>query len=111
MPWGKAVPPGSRAGQSERIATRSRSEAWKKPPRRIESSECITCDLCVRNCPPEFGAIFDRGLDVVIVPELCSGCPVCVLVCPVDCIYVDESWSPTVNEMWTHVEVTAKGTA
>jgi Fe-S-cluster-containing hydrogenase component 2 len=63
----------------------------------------------VRNCPPEFGAIFDRGLDVVIVPELCSGCPVCVMVCPVDCIYVDEDWSPTGRDMWTHIELTAEG--
>lgn len=93
--------------RAEVIATRSRSETWKKPPRRIETSECITCDSCLRGCPAEFGAIFDRGLDVVIVPELCSGCPACVLECPVDCIYVDEDWSPTDNAMWNHVELTA----
>ncbi len=91
----------------ERIAQRSRAETWKKPPRRIEASECITCDLCLRNCPEEFGAIFDRGLEVVIVPELCSGCPVCVMVCPVDCIYVDEEWSPTEPSLWDHVGLTA----
>jgi electron transport complex protein RnfB len=101
----------STARRDERITTRSRSVAWQKPPRRIESSECITCDTCVRNCPPEFGAIFDRGLDVVIVPELCSGCPVCVLVCPVDCIYVDEDWERTGNDMWNHIELTAGGTS
>jgi electron transport complex protein RnfB len=111
MPWGKGALPGTNAGRAQRIATRSRTESWKKPPRRIESSECITCDSCVRNCPPEFGAIFDRGLDVVIVPELCVGCPVCVMVCPVDCIYVDENWSPTDTEMWTHVELTAEPVA
>lgn len=108
MPWAKAAPPAAHTGRSERIAGRNRNEGWKKPPRRIESSECITCDLCLRNCPPEFGAIFDRGLSVVIVPELCSGCPVCVMVCPVDCIYVDEEWSATDAEMWNHVELTAK---
>jgi electron transport complex protein RnfB len=107
MPWGKSAPPGGTAGRAERLADRSRSDAWKKPPRRIEASECITCDRCLRNCPPEFGAIFDRGLDVVIVPELCSGCPVCVMVCPVDCIYVDEDWSPTDDDLWTHVTVTS----
>lgn len=109
MPWRKDAPPGVKPGRSERIATRSRNETWKKSPRRIESSECITCDTCVRNCPPEFGAIFDRGLDVVIIPELCSGCPVCVMVCPVDCIYVDEEWSPTRNDMWAHIELMAEG--
>jgi electron transport complex protein RnfB len=108
MPWSKGRAPDVGTGRSERIATRSRGEIWKKPPRRIEPSECITCDTCVRNCPPEFGAIVDRGLDVVIVPELCSGCPICVLVCPVDCIYVDEEWSPTRSDMWAHLELTAE---
>lgn len=108
MPWKKSASTLADAGRSDRVAKRSRSESWKKPPRRIETSECIVCDNCVRNCPPEFGAIFDRGLDVVIVPELCSGCPVCVMVCPVDCIYVDEEWEPTGPEMWNHVELTAR---
>lgn len=107
MPWGKDTAPEAEAERSNRVATRSRDEVWKKPPRRIEPSECITCDTCLRNCPPEFGAIFDRGLDVVIIPELCSGCPVCVMVCPVDCIYIDEDWSPTSNDMWTHIGLTA----
>lgn len=108
MPWARDNPPGASTGRSGRIAARSRSETWKKPPRRIESSECITCDSCVRSCPPEFGAIFDRGLDVIIVPELCSGCPICVTVCPVDCIYVDEEWDQTDNDMWNLVELTAE---
>ncbi|MEH1127375.1 ATP-binding protein [Micromonospora sp. CPCC 206061] len=110
MPMGTDTPPTAKSGRSERIDTRARDASWRKPPRRIEKSECITCDTCVRSCPPEFGAIFDRGLDVVIVPELCSGCPVCVLVCPVDCIYVDEDWSPTGNDTWTHIELTAEST-
>lgn len=109
MPWAKETPQDANTGRSERITRRSRSETWKKPPRRIEASECITCDTCLRNCPPEFGAIFDRGLDVVIIPELCSGCPVCVMVCPVDCIYVDEEWAGTDDETWNHIELTAKG--
>jgi Na+-translocating ferredoxin:NAD+ oxidoreductase subunit B len=111
MPWAKDTPPAASAGRSARISRRSRDEKWKKPPRRIEASECITCDTCLRNCPPEFGAIFDRGLDVVIVPELCSGCPACVMVCPVDCIYVDEEWAVTGEEMWNHIELTTGGTS
>ncbi|MBB5917422.1 electron transport complex protein RnfB [Nocardia transvalensis] len=94
---------GAGSTRHDRITTRGRNEAWRKPPRRIEASECITCDSCLRGCPPEFGAIFNRGLDVVIVPELCSGCPSCVLVCPVDCIYVDEDWESTGNDMWSLV--------
>jgi electron transport complex protein RnfB len=108
MPWKKAVPADTDAQRTERIVARSRDLKWKKPPRRIEASECITCDTCVRNCPPEFGAIVDRGLDVIIIPELCSGCPICVMVCPVDCIYPDEEWTSTGSEMWAHLELTAE---
>ncbi|AKG44993.1 4Fe-4S dicluster domain-containing protein [Streptomyces xiamenensis] len=107
MPLPKETSPVPNAGRDERIARRARGDNWRKPPRRIEASECITCDLCLRNCPEEFGAIFDRGLDVVIVPELCSGCPACVLVCPMDCIYVDEEWAPTGDVLWDHVGLTA----
>lgn len=109
MPWAKDAQPSASAGRSERISHRARNDAWKKPPRRIESSECITCDTCLRNCPPEFDAIFDNGLDVIIIPELCSGCPVCVMVCPVDCIYTDEDWNKTEPDMWNHIELTAEG--
>lgn len=110
MPGSIKQVPLTHTGRSERIHARTRGENWRKPPRRIETSECITCDMCLRHCPPEFGAIFDSGLNVVIVPELCSGCPACVLVCPVDCIYVDEEWSPTGSDLWTHVELTADQT-
>src|SRR5204863_22796 len=49
-------------------------------------SECINCDTCLRHCPPQFGAIFNHGTDVTILPELCSGCgkslpPVCPAFC------------------------------
>ncbi|MFX0577763.1 4Fe-4S dicluster-binding protein [Nocardia nepalensis] len=87
-------------GRNQIIETRSRKDEWRKPPRRIESAECITCDSCVRSCPAEFGAIIDNGLRVVIVPELCSGCPKCIAVCPVDCIYVDEDYQPTGETVW-----------
>lgn len=111
MPWAKEALVVANSGRSERIARRARHEGWKKPPRRIESAECITCDACTRNCPPEFGAIFDRGLEVIIVPELCSGCPMCVMVCPVDCIYVDEEWAETGPDMWNHIELTIEGSS
>jgi electron transport complex protein RnfB len=101
--------PSAPSGRAQRIAERTRGENWKKPPRRIETSECITCDTCLRSCPEEFGAIFDIGLDVVIIPELCSGCPACVLECPVDCIYLDEDWTPTDESVWNHIELTAGG--
>ena len=88
------------SGRDLRIATRSRAGNWTKPPRRIETSECITCDSCLRSCPEQFGAIFDRGLDVVIIPELCSGCGKCVGPCPVFCIDDDPDWVPAPTEWW-----------
>lgn len=96
----------SRTERTGRIDDRSRHTDWRKPPRRIEESECIGCDSCLRACPEEFGAIVNNGLDVVIIPELCSGCPKCVVACPVDCIYVDEDWSPTRERVWNLAENT-----
>ncbi len=107
MPVSENALPADRSARSERIAARTRSSSWRKPPRRIETTECITCDSCLRGCPAEFGAIVDRGLDVVIIPELCSGCPACVLECPVDCIYVDEDWKPSDDSLWNLVEFPA----
>ena len=56
------------------MAERRRNPKWQNPPLRIEMAECINCDACLRHCPPQFGAIFNHGPDVVILPELCSGC-------------------------------------
>ena len=85
----------------ERIEHRQRNEKWKNAPFRIEMSECINCDACLRHCPPQFGAIFNHGPDVIIIPELCSGCEKCLApVCPVDCIYPDPDWKPASDDWW-----------
>jgi ferredoxin len=57
------------ATRDERIATRTRNEKWQNVPLRIEMSECINCDACLRHCPPHFGAIFNHGADVIIYPD------------------------------------------
>ncbi len=80
------------APRDERIADRRRDPRWRPDPLRIEVLDCIDCDVCIGHCPPEFGAIFRHGIDVVIVPELCSGCGKCVPPCPVDCIHPDAEW-------------------
>jgi electron transport complex protein RnfB len=87
-------------GREQRVATRSRPEAWRRPPLRIEETECISCDACISACPPSLGAVFrvDRGL--AIVPELCSGCGLCASpACPVDCIHEDPEWTAS-GELW-----------
>ena len=86
----------------ERIEAHERNPKWKNPPLRIEMSECINCDACLRHCPTQFGAIFNHGADVVIIPELCSGCDKCLPpVCPVNCIYPDPDWNPGPEEWWS----------
>jgi H+/Na+-translocating ferredoxin:NAD+ oxidoreductase subunit B len=92
-----AVASGTR---EERIESHERNVKWQNPPLRIEMSECINCDTCLRHCPPQFGAIFNHGLDVIIVPELCSGCGKCLPVCPVDCIYEDPMPALTPDDWW-----------
>ncbi len=63
-------------------------------------SICINCDACLRHCPPQFGAIFNHGIDVIVIPELCSGCGKCLDPCPVDCILEDPEWSPAPDDWW-----------
>jgi H+/Na+-translocating ferredoxin:NAD+ oxidoreductase subunit B len=91
--------PGASNRQS-RIEERERNPKWKAPPLRIEMSECINCDTCIRHCPPQFGAIFNHGIDVIIIPELCSGCGKCLDPCPVDCIYPDPEWQRPPEDWW-----------
>jgi electron transport complex protein RnfB len=86
--------------RAERITERGRNPKWRNAPLRIEMSECINCDTCIRHCPPQFGAIFNHGIDVIIVPELCSGCGKCLDPCPVDCIYEDPDWTPAPEDWW-----------
>lgn len=86
------------------LTTHQRPHEWTKPPRRIELIECIGCDSCMRACPPQFNAVYNYGLDVVIVPEMCNGCGKCVQACPVDCIYLDPDWAVTSPSLWRYVE-------
>jgi Na+-translocating ferredoxin:NAD+ oxidoreductase subunit B len=89
--------------RAARIGTRERNPKWKNPAFRIDMSTCINCDTCLRHCPPHFGAIFNHGLDVIIIPELCSGCGKCLPpVCPVDCIVLDSNPDPTPAEWWDY---------
>jgi electron transport complex protein RnfB len=91
--------------RSERIASRERNPKWKHAPYLIDMSICINCDACLRACPPAFGAIFNHGPDVIILPELCSGCDKCLPpVCPVDCIVQDDAWSPSPDDWWSVVQ-------
>lgn len=84
---------GDATNRDERIKRRERNPKWQNPPLCIDMLDCINCDACLRHCPPNFGAIFNHGADVVIIPALCSGCDKCLPVCPVDCIHPHPDWS------------------
>ena len=91
------MPAGTR---DERLVNRERNPKWQNVPLWIDMSICINCDTCIRWCPPQFGAIFNHGIDVVIIPELCSGCGKCVEPCPVDCIFEAPEWDPAPADWW-----------
>jgi electron transport complex protein RnfB len=97
-----AVAAGTR---DERLASRERNPKWQNAPLWIDMSICINCDTCIRWCPPQFGAIFNHGIDVVIIPELCSGCGKCVEPCPVDCIFEAPTWDPAPADWWEEPEL------
>ena len=41
-----------------------------------------------------------RNIDVIVIPELCSGCGKCLPACPVDCIYDDPQPAATPEDWW-----------
>jgi electron transport complex protein RnfB len=89
------------ANRAERLESHERNPKWQIAPFIIDMSICINCDTCIRHCPTQFGAIFNHGIDVIIIPELCSGCGKCLPpVCPVDCILPDPEWKPAADEWW-----------
>ena len=89
--------------RDERIERRARNDKWQNPPLWIDMLDCINCDASLRACPLVFGAIFNHGADVVIIPELCSGCDKCLPACPVDCIHPNPDWTraDVPDDWWT----------
>ena len=65
----------------------------------------MSCDLCMRACPPSLGAVARRGDAVRVIPKLCSGCGACAPACPVLCIDDDPDWDPTPAAWWADVRM------
>ncbi len=67
------------------------------------TDECINCDVCEPECPNE--AIYQGEEIYEIDPNKCTECighydePQCQLVCPVDCIPLDEDNEESKEEL------------
>ena len=72
------------------------------------TDECINCDVCEPECPNE--AIYQGDEIYEIIPERCTQCvghydePQCQLVCPVDCIIIDENHQESEQELQAKYE-------
>ncbi len=51
----------------------------------IDYDTCVMCGECYRHC--RFDAITE---EIKVVPELCEGCGVCSIVCPVKAVHLEE---------------------
>lgn len=64
---------------------------------------CINCDICEPECPNQ--AIYRGEVIYEIDPNRCTECvghfdePQCAIVCPVECIPLDENHKETHEEL------------
>lgn len=80
----------------QRARDAQRPLSWHRPPFRVEAADCISCEACIAACPDSLGAVIVKDGHMHILPELCSGCGLCVApVCPVDCIEEDPHGAPS----------------
>ena len=67
------------------------------------TDECINCDVCEPECPND--AIYQGELIYEVEASSCTECvghfkePQCVVVCPVDCIFVDPNKQETKEQL------------
>lgn len=61
-----------------------------KPVFRFEM--CISCGICVQDCPVSCIALAQEGIDKLnnlypmLVEDTCISCAICAKNCPMDCI-------------------------
>jgi ferredoxin len=67
------------------------------------TDQCVNCDVCEPACPNR--AIYQGPQVYEIDPELCTECvghfdePQCIVVCPVECIFVDPNRIETQEQL------------
>lgn len=70
------------------------------------TDQCVNCDVCEPACPNR--AIYQGPQVYEIDPDRCTECvghfdePQCIVVCPVECIFVDST------RIETHQQLLAK---
>lgn len=80
------------------------------------TDQCVNCDVCEPACPNR--AIYQGPQVYEIDPERCTECvghfdePQCVVVCPVECIFVDPDRIETQEQLLAKAErLTSEETA
>lgn len=72
------------------------------------TDQCVNCDVCEPVCPNR--AIYLGPRIYEIDPTRCTECvghyeePQCVVVCPVECIFVDESQPESREQLLAKLE-------
>jgi len=69
------------------------------------ASDCVNCDVCEPECPNT--AIY-MGEEIYIINcDLCTECvghydsPVCIDICPADCIVINPDYAENTNQLYT----------
>ncbi|MEO5625296.1 MAG: YfhL family 4Fe-4S dicluster ferredoxin [Dokdonella sp.] len=78
------------------------------------TDQCVNCDVCEPVCPNK---AISLGVDFYeIAPNLCTECvghydePQCVIVCPVECIFVDPQHPESPEELLVKYETLTRET-
>ena len=62
--------------------------AWSQEKAKIDQEKCIQCLQCFFHCPE--GTIHKEGETVKVIKTYCKACGICVSVCPVNAITLEE---------------------
>jgi len=53
---------------------------------KIRQSKCISCEMCINECPNDCISISKKSGKAFIKQSCCTGCEICIDICPVGAI-------------------------